>query len=43
MTAHSHATAPTQFVELIYPDSSRGAQFQHADLFLKHAIMFLNA
>lgn len=28
---------------IIFPDSSHGAQYQHADLFLKHATMFLNA
>ncbi len=28
---------------IIYPDSSHGAQYQHAEAFLKHATMFLNA
>jgi len=28
---------------LVYPDSSHGAQYQHADLFLQHAKLFLNA
>jgi pimeloyl-ACP methyl ester carboxylesterase len=28
---------------IVYPDSGHGAQYQHADLFLKHATMFLNA
>jgi pimeloyl-ACP methyl ester carboxylesterase len=28
---------------IIDPGSSHGAQYQHADLFLKHATMFLNA
>jgi pimeloyl-ACP methyl ester carboxylesterase len=28
---------------IIYPDSGHAAQYQHADLFLKHATMFLNA
>ena len=28
---------------LMYPDSSHGAQYQHASLFLKHADLFLNA
>jgi pimeloyl-ACP methyl ester carboxylesterase len=27
----------------VYPDSSHGAQYQHASLFLKHANLFLNA
>ena len=27
---------------IVYPDSSHGAQYQHADLFLKHAKMFLS-
>jgi pimeloyl-ACP methyl ester carboxylesterase len=28
---------------LVYPDSSHGAQYQHASLFLRHANLFLNA
>lgn len=28
---------------IVYPDSSHGAQYQHADLFLPHAKRFLNA
>jgi pimeloyl-ACP methyl ester carboxylesterase len=28
---------------IMYPDSSHGAQYQHAELFLKHAKLFLNA
>ena len=28
---------------IMYPDSSHGAQYQHADLFLQHAQLFLNA
>jgi pimeloyl-ACP methyl ester carboxylesterase len=28
---------------IVYPDSSHGAQSQHADLFLQHAKLFLNA
>jgi pimeloyl-ACP methyl ester carboxylesterase len=28
---------------VMYPDSSHGAQYQHASLFLKHANLFLNA
>jgi len=28
---------------IMYPDSSHGAQYQHADLFLKHAKLFLSA
>jgi pimeloyl-ACP methyl ester carboxylesterase len=28
---------------ILYPDSSHGAQYQHADLFLKHAKLFLSA
>ncbi len=28
---------------IMYPDSGHGAQYQHADLFLSHATMFLNA
>jgi pimeloyl-ACP methyl ester carboxylesterase len=28
---------------IVYPDSSHGAQYQHAELFLKHAKMFLSA
>lgn len=28
---------------IVYPDSGHGAQSQHADLFLRHATMFLNA
>jgi pimeloyl-ACP methyl ester carboxylesterase len=28
---------------IMYPDSNHGAQYQHADLFLKHAKMFMNA
>jgi pimeloyl-ACP methyl ester carboxylesterase len=27
---------------IVYPDSSHGAQYQHADLFLQHAKLFLN-
>lgn len=27
---------------IVYPDSSHGAQYQHADLFLKHVEMFLS-
>ena len=27
---------------IVYPDSSHGAQYQHAELFLKHAKIFLN-
>jgi pimeloyl-ACP methyl ester carboxylesterase len=27
---------------IVYPDSSHGTQYQHADLFLKHARMFLS-
>ena len=27
---------------IVYPDSNHGAQYQHADLFLKHAKLFLN-
>jgi pimeloyl-ACP methyl ester carboxylesterase len=28
---------------IMYPDSSHGAQYQHAEVFLKHAKLFLNA
>ena len=28
---------------LMYPDSSHGAQYQHADVFLQHAKLFLSA
>jgi pimeloyl-ACP methyl ester carboxylesterase len=28
---------------IMYPDSSHGAQYQHADLFLKHAKLFLGS
>jgi pimeloyl-ACP methyl ester carboxylesterase len=28
---------------IMYPDSSHGAQYQHAELFLKHAELFLGA
>ncbi len=28
---------------IVYPDSSHGAQYQHADLFLQHVKLFLNA
>lgn len=28
---------------VVYPDSSHGAHYQHASLFLKHANLFLNA
>jgi pimeloyl-ACP methyl ester carboxylesterase len=28
---------------IMYPDSNHGAQYQHADLFLKHAKLFLSA
>jgi pimeloyl-ACP methyl ester carboxylesterase len=28
---------------IMYPDSSHGAQYQHADVFLKHAKLFLSA
>ena len=28
---------------IVYPDSSHGAQYQHADLFLPHAKLFLNS
>jgi pimeloyl-ACP methyl ester carboxylesterase len=28
---------------ILYPDASHGAQYQHAELFLKHAKLFLNA
>jgi pimeloyl-ACP methyl ester carboxylesterase len=28
---------------IMYPDSNHGAQYQHADLFLQHARLFLNA
>ncbi len=28
---------------IMYPDSSHGAQYQHAQLFLKHAKLFLSA
>jgi pimeloyl-ACP methyl ester carboxylesterase len=28
---------------ILYPDSSHGAQYQHAELFLKHARLFLSA
>ena len=28
---------------IMYPDSSHGAQYQHAELFLKHAKVFLSA
>jgi pimeloyl-ACP methyl ester carboxylesterase len=27
---------------IVYPDSNHGAQYQHADLFLRHAKLFLN-
>jgi pimeloyl-ACP methyl ester carboxylesterase len=27
---------------IVYPDSSHGAQYQHAELFLKHARIFLS-
>ena len=27
---------------IVYPDSSHGAQYQHADRFLKHIRLFLN-
>jgi pimeloyl-ACP methyl ester carboxylesterase len=32
-----------QLVLVMYPDSSHGAQYQHARLFLKHANLFLDA
>jgi pimeloyl-ACP methyl ester carboxylesterase len=28
---------------IMYPDSSHGAQYQHAEVFLKHAKLFLSA
>ena len=28
---------------IMYPDSSHGAQYQHAELFLKHAKLFLSS
>ena len=28
---------------IMYPDSSHGAQYQHAEAFLKHAKLFLSA
>ncbi len=28
---------------IMYPDSSHGAHYQHADLFLKHAKLFLGS
>jgi hypothetical protein len=28
---------------IMYPDSNRGAQYQHAELFLKRAKLFLKA
>jgi pimeloyl-ACP methyl ester carboxylesterase len=28
---------------IMYPDSNHGAHYQHADVFLKHAKLFLNA
>ena len=28
---------------IMYPDSNHGAQYQHAEVFLKHAKMFLSA
>jgi hypothetical protein len=27
---------------ILYPDASHGAQYQHAELFLKHAKLFLS-
>jgi pimeloyl-ACP methyl ester carboxylesterase len=28
---------------IMYPDSNHGAHYQHAELFLEHAKLFLNA
>ena len=28
---------------IMYPDSNHGAQYQHAEVFLKHAKLFLSA
>jgi hypothetical protein len=52
MSTDSALTVPTRFVEaerlpdaqlIMYPDSNHGAHYQHAEVFLKHAKLFLSA